>query len=112
MRRARDQPVLAPPPGLRVVRFRLGPDEYVALSYPAPGLEAAAALLTVAERDVVAAVLSGSSNREIARARGRSPRTVANQVAAAFRKLGVGSRVELAAVLRGPMTGAARRQDR
>jgi DNA-binding CsgD family transcriptional regulator len=94
------------------VHVRLGPDEYVALSYPVPGDEAAAALLTLAERDVVAAVLSGSSNRAIARARGRSPRTVANQVAAVFRKLGVGSRAELAALLRGSMTGATRRQGR
>ena len=41
-------------------------------------------------------VVAGRSNGEIAAARGRSVRTIANQVAAIFRKLGVGSRLELA----------------
>jgi len=52
--------------------------------------------LTVAERQVVVHVLSGRSNAAIARARQTSSRTVANQLAAIYRKLGVSSRWELA----------------
>lgn len=53
--------------------------------------------LTEAERDVALAVARGLSNAEIAKGRGASPRTIANQVAAIMKKLGVSSRVELAA---------------
>ncbi len=53
--------------------------------------------LTEAERDVVLGVVSGLSNAEIAARRSASPRTVANQLAAIFRKLGVDSRAELTA---------------
>jgi DNA-binding CsgD family transcriptional regulator len=52
--------------------------------------------LSEAEREVVLAILDGRSNADIALARGRSVRTVANQAASAFRKLGVRSRSELA----------------
>ncbi|MBI4950453.1 MAG: response regulator transcription factor [Myxococcales bacterium] len=44
-----------------------------------------------------ATAAEGRSNREIARARGGAERTVANQLAATFVKLGVGSRAELCA---------------
>ncbi len=57
--------------------------------------------LTRAERAVVALAAAGLSNQQIARARKSAPRTVANQLASAFRKVGVGSRFELAARLRG-----------
>jgi DNA-binding CsgD family transcriptional regulator len=53
--------------------------------------------LTPSEREVVAAVLRGVSNAALARARGVSLRTIANQLASAFSKLGVRSRSELAA---------------
>ncbi len=53
--------------------------------------------LTEAERDVALAITRGLSNAEIAALRHRSPRTVANQVAAILRKLDVSSRGELAA---------------
>jgi DNA-binding NarL/FixJ family response regulator len=53
--------------------------------------------LTAAEREIVAGVLSGRSNAAIAQARRTSTRTVANQLAAIYRKLGVFSRWELAA---------------
>jgi DNA-binding NarL/FixJ family response regulator len=55
--------------------------------------------LSAAERAVVAAALRGCSHAEIARERGSSPRTIANQLACAFRKLEVRSRAELAAKL-------------
>lgn len=54
--------------------------------------------LTAAEEHVVALVLEGLSNAQIARRRGTRERTVANQLASIFRKLGVSSRSELAAV--------------
>lgn len=53
--------------------------------------------LTNAERAVMALLLEGKSNAEIAKARKTAVRTVANQVASLFRKYGVGSRAELAA---------------
>jgi DNA-binding NarL/FixJ family response regulator len=53
--------------------------------------------LTHAERQVVAGVLNGRTNAAIATARRTSCRTVANQLAAVYRKLGVSSRWELAA---------------
>lgn len=52
-------------------------------------------VLTSTEREVVTLVLEGLSNREIADARRRSRRTIANQLAASFRKLRVASRGEL-----------------
>jgi DNA-binding NarL/FixJ family response regulator len=56
-----------------------------------------AALLTASEREVAAAILEGKSNAAIAKQRKSAVRTVANQVASIFRKLGVHSRGELAA---------------
>jgi|KBSSwiStaDraftv2_1062776.scaffolds.fasta_scaffold947626_2 DNA-binding CsgD family transcriptional regulator len=54
-------------------------------------------LLTPSEEEVALAMLAGRSNAEIAGIRGTSPRTVANQIAGIFQKLGVRSRTELAA---------------
>ena len=54
-------------------------------------------VLTPAEREVMTLLLAGKSNGEIARQRKTAVRTVANQVASLFRKLGVGSRAALAA---------------
>ena len=50
------------------------------------------ATLSTSEREVLALLLEGKSNLEIARARGRSDRTIANQVAAILRKTGAESR--------------------
>jgi len=55
--------------------------------------------LTPAERAVMALLLAGRSNSEIAKHRKTAVRTVANQVASLFRKFGVGSRAELAATV-------------
>ncbi|MDH5739826.1 MAG: helix-turn-helix transcriptional regulator [Nitrospira sp.] len=52
--------------------------------------------LTDAERAILAALLAGSTNRDIAQRRNCSEHTVANQVQAIFRKVGVRSRSELA----------------
>jgi DNA-binding CsgD family transcriptional regulator len=63
------------------------------LSFTLPG--DSAINLSAAESDVVRHILSGRSNSEIAALRHCSTRTVANQVASLFRKLGVRSRLEL-----------------
>jgi DNA-binding CsgD family transcriptional regulator len=55
--------------------------------------------LSASEREVVRAVLGGRSNLEIASMRGTSAKTVGNQLHAIYRKLDVGSRHELAALL-------------
>jgi DNA-binding CsgD family transcriptional regulator len=64
--------------------------------------------LTPAESDVVAQILKGRSNAQIAALRDASERTVANQIANAFRKLGVTSRLELVALA--PLLGPTRRR--
>lgn len=84
-----------PPSDLRVVRFRHGDDEIAVLSYShdSPTLPSC---LSPAEREVVELALVGMTNEQIALQRGCSQRTIANQLASVFRKLGVRSRVELA----------------
>ena len=57
--------------------------------------------LAKAELEVALDAIAGLSNRAIAAKRGRSARTIANQLASIYRKLGVGSRAELAARLAG-----------
>lgn len=53
------------------------------------------AALTPSERSVLALVVAGASNAAIARSRGSSVRTVANQVASLLDKLGADSRFDL-----------------
>jgi DNA-binding NarL/FixJ family response regulator len=54
--------------------------------------------LTPRERSVASAVLRGWSNVEVAKHLRMAPRTAANHLASIFRKLGIGSRAELAAL--------------
>jgi DNA-binding CsgD family transcriptional regulator len=82
------------PADLRATRVQVGASRYVLVSFPRSWNVSDD--LTPAERQVVLAVLSGLSNVEVAQMRGSSPRTVANQLATIFRKLGVRSRAELA----------------
>ncbi|HRI81237.1 MAG TPA: LuxR C-terminal-related transcriptional regulator [Opitutaceae bacterium] len=51
--------------------------------------------LSPAERRIVREVCAGRRNGEIARLLGKNLGTVKNQLSSAYRKLGVGSRVEL-----------------
>lgn len=64
--------------------------------------------LTPAEREVALLASAGASNAEIAKARRSAVRTVANQIASIFKKLGVGSRVELAILLESRARGRDR----
>jgi DNA-binding CsgD family transcriptional regulator len=66
-------------------------DDMVILRYPV-----ARSRLTGAEREVIACILAGLSNAQIARARRTSVRTVANQIAGIFKKTGARSRAEIA----------------
>ncbi len=86
---------------LRASVVQIGESRYALLSFPRAWK--ARDDLTPSERQVALAVLAGLSNADIARMRGSSPRTVANQVAAIFRKLGVRSRAELAARAHSPV---------
>lgn len=85
--------VFGAPPGLTLEPHEAGLAGAVVVSFPVvapPPREP----LTRAESEVLAAVGRGLSNHEIARLRGVAMRTIANQLAAVFRKLGVGSRLE------------------
>jgi DNA-binding CsgD family transcriptional regulator len=88
------------PADLRAKVLEVGGRRFTLLSFPRSGRDD----LTPAERHVTLAVLAGLSNADIARMRGSSPRTVANQLGAIFRKLGVRSRAELAARETAPAT--------
>ncbi len=90
-------PLIAPPPGLRVATFELGDAQFAMFEWPTGRSKPVG--LTRAEGEVVALAADGLSNHEIARRRGTSSRTVANQLAAVFQKLGVSSRSELYALL-------------
>ena len=85
--------------------FRVESEELIVLSFP---LDAPVSdiHLTPSELEIVAAIREGKTNADIARARGTAVRTVANQLAALFRKLGVRSRSELIRALHRP-TGDA-----
>ena len=75
--------------------FPLGSSDLLAFESAAP--RACGARLTAAERAVLSGVIQGHSNQTIAKLRGTSLRTVANQVAALLTKLRAGSRAELSA---------------
>lgn len=55
-----------------------------------------AATLTSRERQIVAAVVGGASNRDVSRQLGLSEQTVKNHLSSIFDKLGVSSRLEMA----------------
>jgi DNA-binding NarL/FixJ family response regulator len=80
-----------------VERFAGGGEEFALLSWPVA--RAATTDLPAAQAEVLARILDGLSNAEIAAERGTSPRTVANQVAQLLRHFGVGSRIELASAV-------------
>ena len=73
-------------------------DDIVILRIP-PRRDGSLSLLTATERAVVDLVCAGLTNAEVAARRCCSLRTVANQLASIFKKLEIGSRHELIAVL-------------
>ncbi|MGB0909225.1 MAG: LuxR C-terminal-related transcriptional regulator [Nitrospirales bacterium] len=85
------------PSGLRakLAEVSLAGEELLVGAYPLID-EHHVDLLTEAERSVLAALVAGSTNDDIAQRRNTSDRTVANQVQSIFRKLEVSSRSELA----------------
>ena len=85
--------------GLRATRTSIGRTPIVIFSYPtgAPARDPLSAL-TAAERAVAELLVLGRTQSEIADLRGTSQRTVGKQVDSLYRKLGVHSRAELAAL--------------
>jgi DNA-binding NarL/FixJ family response regulator len=76
------------------------------ISFP-QALEGAAAepSLTQREKQVLASVVSGFTNAQIARHLGLAESTVKSHLSSAFAKLGVASRAEAAALIRDPVRG-------
>ena len=83
---------------MRGVWLARGGEEFAILVLEAPDT-ADLRMLSAHERQVVALVMEGLSSAEIARRRGTSPRTVANQLRSIYGKVGVTSRSELVVAL-------------
>ena len=98
------------PAGSSAERFHVGRHEFIVFDVP---LETGdTGRLTPAERAIVELLRTGASSSQIARARGTSPRTVANQLASMYRKMGVASRQELLARLRDGSPARPEEQDK
>jgi DNA-binding CsgD family transcriptional regulator len=78
----------------RYTELSEGDARYAVASVTRPDA-AAGRLLSPALREVLRMVVDGMTHAEIARARGTSHRTVANQLSAIFHRLGVSGRLEL-----------------
>ena len=77
------------------LRLEPAPDQrLLVLSFPVPTADLRERL-TRSEAEIAGEIMAGHSNAEIARRRGTAVRTIANQVASIYRKLGVRSRLEL-----------------
>jgi len=92
-------------PGVVVTPVQVGGVRGLLIDLPVDELDLPDTL-TAAEREVVQLVAQGLSNEEIGTLRGRSARTIANQLAAVYRKVGVFSRTELLARLAAAGTDA------
>jgi len=82
-----------PPPSLIAYELEPGRVMFVETMPTVPHIPG----LSDAEQEVLVMLLGGYDTEAISDSRGTSPRTIANQVASIFKKLGVGSRAELAA---------------
>ncbi len=89
--------VFPAPAGLRVETFEADGQAFAIIELPRVPRQDHGHL-TRTQRDILDLLLAGRSNAEIARERGRSVRTVAHRVDSIFRRLGVGSRLELFAL--------------
>jgi len=83
-----------PPAGLTVERLEVDGEELLVFGWNAQPA-APPPVLSVAEADVLARVVRGESNKQIALARKTAERTVATQVASLLRKTGAASAYEL-----------------
>ena len=79
--------------------IQLNGEEYFILSYDASPQTAKPKALSAAEREIASFLLAGMTTAQIAEKRGASIRTVTTQIESIYRKLGIGSRAELAALL-------------
>jgi DNA-binding CsgD family transcriptional regulator len=86
--------ILRGPPNLEVHTFESAGEEFAIFEFTVPPIELPGEL-TNAEKLVVASILDGKSNREIASEHGKTPRTVQNQIGNIFRKLGLKNRWDL-----------------
>lgn len=97
---------------LNLARWEVGgPGQQISSDQWALRLEGVCSRLSSAEAEVVRLVAEGRSNQDIAVRRQRSMRTVANQVVSIFRKLRIGSRIELFALLHDARPHDARPHD-
>jgi DNA-binding NarL/FixJ family response regulator len=96
-----------PEPDVRITGFRHGEDELLVVSYPIRR-PPAFARLNRAELEVIEAVLEGTPQRLIAKRRNVAVRTVTNQLARAYKKLGVGSAREVVLLVSAAARGPAR----
>jgi DNA-binding NarL/FixJ family response regulator len=87
------RPFAEPSPDVRSGAFALGGQRFMAVSRELRGPPVE---LTAAEYEVACAAAAGHSNEAIATARGRSVRTVSNQIASVLAKLGFAHRRQLA----------------
>lgn len=85
--------------GVDGFELEIGGEVVAVISLPAVNPAAAGLELPAAEQEVACDALAGLSNAAIAQKRGRSARTIANQLASIYRKLGVASRAEMMAHL-------------
>ena len=106
----RDSPTIDAPRALVARELDAGGERFALLEWPASPPGPAPAALTSTEAEVAALAAAGLTNAQIALARRASSRTVANQLARVFRKLGARSRAELCARLTrgGPSPGGRR----
>jgi DNA-binding NarL/FixJ family response regulator len=118
MRRLRREVERAPfsvPRGIQAERAAHRGKPAVRVSFPVPKVDWAESL-TSAEKDIANDILAGLANDAIGRKRGSSVRTVVNQVASIFKKIGAHSRLELCLVVytgrRPPESQKARRSRR
>jgi DNA-binding NarL/FixJ family response regulator len=92
-------PRVPPPTGAVACDVSFDGDDYATLALKTPKWRTPRGL-TEAERAVAFALLGGATKEQVARERGTSTRTVANQITSIFAKLGVTSRIDLAIRLR------------
>lgn len=98
LRREVERAPFSAPRGIQIERAAHRGKPAVRVSFPVPKV-AWSASLTSAEKDVANDILAGLPNDAIGKKRGSSVRTVVNQVASIFRKVGAHSRLELCLVV-------------